>query len=110
MLLSSEKVRFYYDPIFGLVQYEFGAVQLVKFDYWRDKNLWVVYSHKKDKEKLRATIRKKADQLAYYGKLSYIQAKELLIDAYNRGGLPAVRYSYEFALLEILKILNDERE
>lgn len=108
MLMSSEKIKFYYDPIFGLVDYSFSGYSLVEFDYQRDKNLWVVYSHKNEKEKLRATIRKKAEQLAYYGKLSYIQSKELLVDAYNRGGLPAVRYSYEFALLEILKILNDE--
>lgn len=71
-------------------------------DYSKDKNGWVVYkNHLKGKVKLRSFIRARAQDLVFldsYENMS--EAREKLIEQYEKGGVNAVD---EFVNLEFIK-------
>lgn len=81
-------------------------------DYEKDKSGWVVYKNRfKQKVKLRAFVRKRAQDLCYLDAYpTILQAREKLIEKYNEGGVNLVDDFVNKEFLKEVQITFDEME
>lgn len=82
--------------------------KLTKFDgsYAQNKDNWVKYKNRKEKVKLRAIIRDAAIKLTKFNDNNYNQNRDLLISAYNVGGLYSVAKCVKAELDQIIENKN----
>ncbi len=82
--------------------------KLTKFDgsYAQNKDNWVQYKNRKEKVKLRAIIRDAAIKLSKFNDNNYNQNRDLLISAYNVGGLDSVAKCVKAELDQIIENKN----
>lgn len=84
--------------------------KLTKFDgsYAQNKDNWVQYKNRKEKVKLRAIIRDAAIKLTKFNDNNYNQNRDLLISAYNLGGLDNVARCVKAELDQIIDKQNNK--